>query len=109
MGDHEPANQPPQSHSRTITVAVGQLRANTAELISQIAAGATIFVLRRGQVVARIDSPTSAHYDKATESATIVSVTELRGRAGWLLDDAARGARFDIIKHGNVVGHLRKA
>jgi antitoxin (DNA-binding transcriptional repressor) of toxin-antitoxin stability system len=99
-------NRPPSSASQ-ITVGVGELRSDTVGLIRRVAAGVTVLVMRRGRVIARFESVQPDRDSPTTPMVDVVSVTELRGRAGWWVDRAARGRILKIVQHGELVAHLR--
>lgn len=95
------------SSAGQITVGVGQLRSDTIGLMRRVAAGATVLVMRRGRVTARIESARADRGAATPPIAEAVSVTQLRDRAGWWLDHVARGHALNVVQHGQLVAHLR--
>jgi len=72
-----------------------------------VVAGLTVLVQRRGRVVARIDRLPCAGNDGTPDSAASVSLTDIRGRAGCVLDRVVGGEKVNIVRRGHVVAGLR--
>lgn len=96
----------PSSLPISITVGVGQLRSNVAGILSQIATGATVFIKRRGRIVASIVGIPAANNSDPMRNTTPVSLASLRSCAGQWLDRAGRGEIVDIIDRGQAVASI---
>ena len=98
---------------RANRICTGQLRSRTDEYVRRASAGETFHVVRRGQLVARIESSVSADYPaggKAVgaerEVVIFVRVSDLRCRAGRLLDRVAAGEIVEIVVRGTAVARI---
>jgi antitoxin (DNA-binding transcriptional repressor) of toxin-antitoxin stability system len=82
-------------------IGLGQLRSDACTYLGRVAAGATINVVRRGKLVARIASVGDARVPPIL--ARSVGLDELRTRAGRCFDRVAAGETVYVLRGGEPV------
>jgi prevent-host-death family protein len=96
-------------------IGLGQLRSNACEYLERVAAGATIDVVRRGKLVARIvpagdwrGAPIPARSVKAVapDVGGWVALDELRTRAGRCFDRVTAGETIYVVRGGKLLAQI---
>jgi len=99
---------------RNHPICLGQLRSRTDEYVRRASAGETFHVVRRGQLVARIEALVSVDRSansKGADRQVVVRarLTDLRHSAGRFLDRVAAGEIIEIIVRGAAVARIVSA
>jgi antitoxin (DNA-binding transcriptional repressor) of toxin-antitoxin stability system len=99
-------------------IGVGQLRSNACTYLERVAAGATIDVVRRGKLVARIvpvddwrvvPIPARSVPAVAPDAGGWVGLDELRKRAGRCFDRVAAGETVYVVRGGRLLARIVSA
>ena len=99
-------------------IGLGQLRSDACTYLDRVGAGATIDVVRRGKLVARIESvgdwrvasiPQRSVKAIAPGSGGWVGLDELRKRAGRCFDRVATGQTIEVVRGGEMVARIVSA
>jgi prevent-host-death family protein len=108
-GEHGDGSEMPE------VIGLGQLRSNACGYLERVAAGATIDVVRRGKLVARIVpagdwrvAPIPARSVKvvAPDAGGWVGLDELRTRAGRCFDRVAAGETIYVVRGGKLLARI---
>lgn len=96
-------------------IGLGQLRYNMPTYLERVAAGATIDVVRRGKLVARIvpvghrrvaPIPARPVRVAAPDAGGWVGLDELRKRAGRCFDRVAAGETLFVVRDGSLLARI---
>lgn len=94
-------------------IGLGQLRSNACAYLTRVADGETLHVIRRGKLVAWIESvgdwrvaPIPA---RSTEAGGWVGLDELRTRAGRCFDRVAAGETISVVRGGRLLARIVSA
>jgi antitoxin (DNA-binding transcriptional repressor) of toxin-antitoxin stability system len=99
-------------------IGLGQLRSDACTYLDRVGAGETIDVVRRGKLVARIESigdwrlapiPERAVKAVAPDAGELVGLDELRKRAGRCFDRVATGQTIEVVRGGGMVARIVSA
>ncbi len=96
-------------------IGLGQLRYDMSTYLARVAAGATIDVVRRGKLVARIvpvgdrrvaPIPARSVRVAAPDAGGWVGLDELRKRAGRCFDRVAAGETLFVVRDGSLLARI---
>ncbi len=99
-------------------IGLGQLRSDACRYLDRVAAGETIDVIRRGKLVARIQSvgdwrvapiPARSVNVAATDADGWVGLDDLRMRAGRCFDRVAAGETVYVVRGGRLLARIVSA
>jgi antitoxin (DNA-binding transcriptional repressor) of toxin-antitoxin stability system len=97
-------------------IGLGQLRSDACTYLERVAAGETIDVIRRGKLVARMESvgdwrvvPIPARSAKVAATDGWVGLDELRTRAGRCFDRVAAGETVYVVRGGRLLARIVSA
>ncbi|CQD18739.1 Phd_YefM [Mycobacterium europaeum] len=95
------------------TIGIGQLRGATCAYLRQVAAGESLYVKRRGRVVARIEAvPKGAPGGGTGQSVAspphpvVVDLSHFRSHAGRYFDRVAAGESIVIVHQGGQLARI---
>jgi antitoxin (DNA-binding transcriptional repressor) of toxin-antitoxin stability system len=86
-------------------VGIDELRTRAGQCFDRVAAGETIYVVRRGRLLARIVSAGDSRMVLADASGRI-ELDELRKRAGRYFDKVAAGQTIEVSRGGELVARI---
>jgi antitoxin (DNA-binding transcriptional repressor) of toxin-antitoxin stability system len=100
-----------------LTIGIGQLRGDTRAYVRQVADGDTLFIKRRGKVVARLDAvPPGLHRSGVRfvrshdqQRLAMVKVSQLRAAAGQYFDRVSAGESLLVVYDDNPVALISSA
>jgi antitoxin (DNA-binding transcriptional repressor) of toxin-antitoxin stability system len=97
-------------------IGLGQLRSDACRYLDRVGAGATIDVVRRGKLVARIESVGDRRAASIPERTPVapeadgrVGLDELRKCAGRCFDRVATGKTIEVVRGGEMVARIVSA
>ncbi len=97
-------------------IGLGQLRSDACTYLDRVGAGATIDIVRRGKLVARIESVGDRRVGsipqrtaRAAEAGDWVGLDELRKCAGRCFDRVATGTTIEVVRGGEMVARIVSA
>jgi prevent-host-death family protein len=91
-------------------VGLDELRKRAGRCFDRVAAGETVYVVRGGKLLARIESAGNSRMSPGpADTDRRIELDELRKRAGRYFDRVAAGQPIEITRGGKLVAHIVSA